>query len=314
MKSLIDYSLNEEYTKVERLGDKLAEIDYIIEWEAFRPIVTGMYNNKTEKGGRPNNDEVVMIKLLILQQWYGLSDPELERQVADRISFRKFLGFPENIPDYSTVWRFRERLIETGKVKEIWKELQRQLDAKGLRVKKGVIQDATFITADPGHAKADKPRGGKAQTRRSKDGTWAKKNSKSYFGFKLHSKTDTDYGLIRNMEATTASVHDSQVDLSNLGEVVYKDKGYFGVESRGYDATMKRAVRGKPLTIRDKLRNKRINRKRAPGERPFAVVKKVFKAAHVMVTTTARVGVKMIFTAFAFDLYQLRTLNHQEVL
>ena len=68
-----------------------------------------------------------------------------------------------NVPDYSTVWRFRERLIETGKDKEIWKELQRQLDTQGLRVKKGVIQDATFITADPGDAKADKPRGGEAK-------------------------------------------------------------------------------------------------------------------------------------------------------
>ena len=168
--------MKEEYEKVKKLGDRLAEVDSLIDWEAFRPIVAGMYRNKTEKGGRPNIDEVVMIKLLILQQWYGLSDPELERQVADRISFRKFLGFPENIPDYSTVWRFRERLIETGKDKEIWKELQRQLDAQRLSVKKGVIQDATFITADPGHAKADKPRGGEAKTRRSKDGTWAKKN------------------------------------------------------------------------------------------------------------------------------------------
>ena len=103
--------MNEEYAKVERLGDRLAEIDSLIDWEAFRPIIAGMYRNKTEKGGRPNIDEVVMIKMLVLQQWYGLSDPELERQVADRISFRKFLGFPDAIPDYSTVWRFSMRRI-----------------------------------------------------------------------------------------------------------------------------------------------------------------------------------------------------------
>jgi IS5 family transposase len=222
MKSLIDYSLNEEYKKVKKLGDRLAEVDSLIDWEAFRPIVAGMYRNKIERGGRPNIDEVVMIKILVLQQWYGLSDPELERQIADRISFRRFLGFG-TIPDYSTVWRFRERLIETGKNKEIWRELQRQLDAKGLKVKKGVIQDAAFITADPGHAK-DKPRGNDAKTRRSKEGTWTKKYSKSYFGFKLHTKVDADYGLIRDFEVTTASVHDSRIDLSSPGEVVYRDK------------------------------------------------------------------------------------------
>jgi IS5 family transposase len=103
-----------------------------------------MYNNRTERGGRPNNDEIVMIKMLILQQWYGLSDPELERQVNDRISFQKFLGFPEIIPDRSTVWAFRERLNETGKDQKIWKELQRQIDSKGLKVKEGVIQDSMF--------------------------------------------------------------------------------------------------------------------------------------------------------------------------
>jgi len=86
-----------------------------------------LYDNRSERGGRPNVDEVVMVKLLVLQQWHGLSDPELERQVTDRISFRKFLGFPETIPDYTTVWQFRERLSETGKDRAIWAELQRQL-------------------------------------------------------------------------------------------------------------------------------------------------------------------------------------------
>ncbi len=96
-----------------------------------------------------------MIKMLV--QGYGLSDPELERQVTDRISFRKFLGFPDVIPDKSTIWTFRERLIVRGKEREIWNELQKQLKSKGLVVKRGTVQDATFITADPGHANADKP-------------------------------------------------------------------------------------------------------------------------------------------------------------
>ena len=168
MTSFIDYALREEYKQVERLGDKLSEINMLIDWEKFRPIVAGMYDNKSEKGGRPNIDEIVMFKLLVLQEWHGLSDPELERQVTDRISFRKFLGFPKTVPDFSTVWYFRERLKDTGKDKKIWQELQRQLDAKGLKVKKGVMQDASFITADPGHAKADEPRGDDSKTRRSK--------------------------------------------------------------------------------------------------------------------------------------------------
>jgi len=302
------YMLRKAYENVKKHGDRLARADSLIDWEAFRPIITPMYHNKTPRGGRPNVDPVVMVKLLVLQQWYGLSDPELERQVDDRLSFQRFLGYPEKAPDYSTVWQFRERLAETGRDRLVWAELQRQLDEKGLKVRKGVVQDATFITSDPGHAPADKPRGEEALTRRSKDGSWAKKGSKSSFGYKLHAKSDVDLGLIRDLETTTASVHDSRVDLSRPGEVVYRDKGYFGVKPRGYSATMKRGVRGRPLGIRDKLRNRRINRKRAPGERPFAVIKRVFDAGHVLVTTVQRVHVKMVFACFCFNLVQLGTL------
>lgn len=255
-----------------------------------------------------------MVKLLVLQSMYGLSDPELERQANDKLSFLKFLGFPEKIPDQSTIWYFRERLIKHKKLELIWEELRHQENALGLKIKKGTIQDATFITADPGHAPADKPRGDLARTRRSKEGTWTKKNSKSYFGFKVHSKEDCDYGLIWEIQTTTASLHDSQIDLSKEGEVVYRDKGYFGVKPLGFDATMKRGVRNHPIGICDKLRNKRISRKRSPGERPYAVFKTVFKSAHTMVTTIARVHAKMIFAALSFNICLIRTFKHHEVI
>ncbi len=317
MGSLTDFALNEEYKRIEQLGDKLAQLEAVIDWEAFRPIVAGLYDNKSEKGGRPNIDEVVMIKLLVLQAWYGLSDPELERQVADRISFRRFLGSWDVIPDHSTVWLFRERLTETGKDKEVWEELQRQLDAKGYEVKKGVIQDASVITADPGQKNRKRKKkggggGGGAKTRRSRDGTWLTHGKKSWFGYKLHMKMDMDHGLVRALETTTASVHDNQVDLSRKGEVRFSDKGYFGVSCKGFDAGMRRGVRGHPLGIRDKLRNKRIARKRSPGERPFAVIKNIFGLGHVRVTTVARTGVKMLFACFVFNMYQLRTLAAKE--
>ena len=109
-----------------------------------------MYHNKTPRGGRPNIDEVIMVKLLVLQQWYGLSEPELERQANDRISFQHFLGFPETVPDYTTVWQFRERLAETGREKLVWEELQRQLDENGLKVKKGGGAGRDFNHQRPG--------------------------------------------------------------------------------------------------------------------------------------------------------------------
>jgi len=177
-------------------------------------------------------------------------------------------------------------------------ELQRQLDAMGLRVKRGTIQDATFIEADPGSSK--KLRGEEAKTCRSRDGTWTKKGEKSYFGYKLHQKTDIDYCLIREIETTTASLHDSQVDLSVKGEIVLRDRGYFGMEAKGIDFTMRRRTTEKPLGELDKERNRLISVLRSPGERPHAVIK--------------RVGVKMIITAFAFNLYQLYTLKNARII
>ena len=307
MDSFRSYMLMQIYKRVSKLGDRLARVEGLVDWEAFRPIVSGMFMNDSERGGRPNVDEVVMVKLLVLQQWYGLSDEELERQAVNRIDFQHFLGYPEEIPDSTTVWLFRERLAQTGKDDEIWEELQRQMDEKGLRVRKGVAQDATFITADPGPS--TKPRGEDAVTRRSRDGDWAKRRKSSTFGYKLHVKSDTDLHLIRDLETTSASIHDGRVDLSQPGEVVYRDKGYFGVEPRGYDATMRRGVRSHQLGIRDRLRNVRISRRRAPVERAFSLMKRVFGAGHVLVATRERVHVKMMFTCVCFNLMQLSTLG-----
>jgi IS5 family transposase len=314
MRTLIDFSILQEYNEeVLPRGDKLSALSALVNWNAFLPIENGLYKNKSERGGRPNISVIIMIKLLILQQLYGLSDPQLELQVADRISFRVFLGTTEVIPDYSTVWLFRERLKENGKLEAIWDEFVNQLKAKGYDVKKGVIQDATFITSDPGHAKSDVPRGEKAKTRRSRDGEWAKKGNKSYFGYKGHVKVDIENNFIWKAEITAANTHDSQVDLANEGEVRYGDKGYYGAKTKGYDASMKKATRGHPLGILDKLRNKRISSKRSPVERCFSVMKIVFKSGHVMVTTVERAAVKMTFNAIGYNLFNLLGLVNRNV-
>jgi IS5 family transposase len=144
-----------------------------------------------------------------------------------------FLGFPDPFPDSRTIWLFKESIAKTQKDVAVWAELQRQMGALGLQVKHGTIQDATFIESDPGQSK--KPRGKDAKTRRSRDGTIAKKGNEFHFGYKLHHKTDIDYSLIRKIETTIASLHDSQVDLSKEGEVVLRDRGYFGSQAKCID-------------------------------------------------------------------------------
>jgi transposase, IS5 family len=343
MRTLIDFAILKEYERVKKRGDKLVEIGSVIEWEPFRVILDPLFKNKGENGGRPNIDVVIMLKLLVIQQWKGLSDPALEREVADRISFRVFLGTTEVIPDFSTVWLFRKRLAETGKDKEIWDELQRQMDEKGYTVIEGTVQDATFITSDPGrnHKKEEvkedtvtpvkrmefdhelleiasnleetKSKAIASEEMPTSEGSWAKKGNKSFYGFKGHISIDGKYQLIRKVETTTASVHDSQVDLGVEGLPNYRDKGYYGAKCVGYDAAMAKATRGHGLSIQDILRNKRIGAKRSRVERCFSVMKRVFKAGHVMVTTVKRAGVKIMMNSFVYNLYQLRTLAKKKL-
>jgi hypothetical protein len=82
--------LSELYKNLENLGDPLTGISDRIDFEKIRPILLDLYENDSEKGGRPNYDPILMVKILLLQQWYNLSDPQIEREINDRISFMSF--------------------------------------------------------------------------------------------------------------------------------------------------------------------------------------------------------------------------------
>ena len=93
-----------------------------------------------------------------------------------------------------------------------------------------------------------------------------------HFGHKLHTSQTVEHDIIANYAVTTASVHDSQIDLSIPGIVNYKDKGYFGIEGRGIDATMDRFLKGYRLPVERIRCNRRITRKRSRGERQYSMV------------------------------------------
>ena len=315
------FILEQQYKKVKGLGDRLVLMKQQIDWKPFIPLVKSVFHDDKETGGRPHTDELVVVRSMLLQAWYNLSDPELEFQCHDRLSFRNFLGFPEKIPDFSTIWRIRDRLETDGVDTLIWAELQHQLDSKGFKVEKGTIQDAAFIEADLGkkrHRKEKKAKKkgetveytDKQKRHKDKDGSFSVKHGQVHYGYKSHIKLDVNHHLIRDVEVTTASVHDSAVDLSKPDEVVYRDRGYTGKETKAKgNGSMKRGN----LTIWQKLRNKRIAKKRAPGERPFSVIKRTFHGDRTYVKTLPRVRVKEMFKCFAYDLYQLVTLERKRV-
>ena len=161
---------------------------------------------------------------MLLQAWYGLSDEELEVQCCDRLSFRNFLGFPETVPDFTTIWRIRDRLREAGVEERIWGEMQHQLNSQGYEIKKSVIQDACLVEADLGRKryqreKKAKRKGevieytAKQEQHIDRDASFSVKHGQVHHGYKTHIKLDAGNHLIREYGVTTASVHDGEIDL-----------------------------------------------------------------------------------------------------
>ena len=135
---------------VRRRGKKsewLERLDGALDWPALERIVAGVYASR--EGGLAYPLLTYVKLLLLLRQWYGLSDEGLEAAVDDRLSFRRFAGIPlaESVPDHSSVWRFREQLAKRGLAEKLLAEVNRQLDAKGLILRRGTLIDATILEA-----------------------------------------------------------------------------------------------------------------------------------------------------------------------
>lgn len=319
--------LQKAYEKVHGLGDRLVFMKQMVDWERFRPIVRQIFYDNNIVGGRPHTDETIIVRVMVLQEMYGLSDEEMEFQANDRLSFRNFIGFADNVPDYSTIWKIRDRLQQAQLDKEVWNELQRQINDKGYTIKKGVIQDASFIEANVGRKRYYKEKKAAKEGKTieytekqlahiDKDGTFAVKSEQVHYGYKDHIKMDVKHHIVRSIEVTTASLHDGQVQLLAKEDIAaYRDKGYFGTDvPQGVaDKTMNKATRGHPLTEAQEKRNQKISSIRSIGERPFSVIKYVFKGGRTFVKTLSRVRIKETFKFFGYNLYQLFTLRRKEL-
>src|SRR5579863_10743039 len=98
-------------------------------------------------GGRPACRVGVLLRIMILQHLYGLSDPQVEEQIKDRLSFQKFiqLDTAEAVPDETTICRFRQRLIQCRLHEQLLELLNTQLEARGYIVKRTTLVDATIV-------------------------------------------------------------------------------------------------------------------------------------------------------------------------
>ena len=319
-------SIFDEAEKMEALSsyrDPLAKISSIIDFELFRDeleILTQIKIRDEKKGGRPAYDVVVMMKVLIIQHLYNLSDDETEFQIFDRLSFTRFLGLVLNddVPDAKTIWVFKDRLGKDG-VKRLFKLLKKVLTKQGLILNKGKIVDATIVevprqrnTRDENEQikKGQVPQEWKDNEHKLRqkdtDAQWTKHHGQNYYGYKNHVKADERSKLISDYEVTSASVHDSQALPDLLGKEdkhqrLHADSAYRSSEIEAMLRKKKitsriheKGYRGTPMTKAVIKRNTQRSRVRARVEHIFGAMEKsmggIFATTRSLDTTEIKIG------------------------
>jgi len=258
-----------------RTAKLLDQLDAAVPWQQLAEPVRAVYTAGSQGGRRPW-DPALMLKCLMLAQWFGLSDPQLEEQLRDRLSFRRFVGLSLNdtTPDETSFVVFRRRLREHDLEQVLFDRALSHIESRGLVVREGTIVDATILEAPRGKRKED------GSHTRDPEASYTKKHGRTYHGYKAHVATDTR-GLIRKYKFDTAKVHDSQ-HFDSLTEqetnAVYADSAYMSEDRRAqlkargvYCGIIRRRVRGQDeLPKYQQLINRLLSSTRAVVEHPFA--------------------------------------------
>lgn len=247
----------------------------LIDWDS---IVAALRDLTPEqpKGGRPFWPLPLMVRCLLLAKWFGLSDPQLEEMLRDRLSFRRFVGLSldDATPDETSFVVFRKRLREAGKASAVFDAVLASLREKNLVLSEGTIVDATIVDAPQGQKRGD------GSSTKDPCATYTKNHGTLRHGYKAHQATDTR-GVITGYVFDTAAPHDSNhADylLRDEGHAAYGDSAYRSKErvaklkERGvFPWLVHKRVRGqKELTPGQKLFNRACSRVRAFVEHPRA--------------------------------------------
>lgn len=225
-------------------NSRLDAIDAAIDWMAIERLVSVVY---AAPEGRPSYPPLCLVKALLLQQWYGLSDVRLEEALSDTLSYRRFarLSLEDGTPDHSTISRFRAALREQKLDEALFDEVVRQLERKGFVLKKGTLLDATLVEAQVSKPAIGEGKGVKSTV--DPDADWTRSRGKSFFGYKAHVAVDQGSGVIRRAILTSAKTYESEVAddlIAGDEKAVYADKAYEHKERR---------TRLKAAGIRDRI-------------------------------------------------------------
>jgi IS5 family transposase len=265
----------------EQLG--LIEMDRVVPWKGLIALIEPHYPKG--EGGRPSYPLMVMLRVHLMQNWFGYSDPAMEEALYETTILRQFAGLSlQRIPDETTILNFRRLLEKHELATGILAVINGYLGDRGLSLRQGTIVDATLINA-PSSTK-------NKEGKRDPEMHQTKKGNQYYFGMKAHIGVDDESGLVHSVVGTAVNIADvTQVDKLLHGEenVVCADAGYTGVEKRaehdGREVIWQVAARRSTYKKLDKrsvlYKAKRKIEKakaqvRAKVEHPFRVIKRQF--------------------------------------
>ena len=316
-----DHFLIEKLTK---LGDPLQNLNQYIDWNIFESPINKAFQNDSKvaaKGGRPAFCRLMLFKALLIQSLYNLSDEQLEYQIIDRTSFKRFLGLKKSdkVPDSRTFWHFREQLIEKNVIIDLFTIFNETLDKLGVFANEGKMIDASFVEVPRQRNTRDenkhiKETGTAPESWKNKqhqlsqkdiDARWTKKNNTAFYGYKNHVKSDSKTKLIETFIVTDASVHDSQpvehlLTEKDANQPLHADSAYTGEElEKVYKSKNviplinEKGYRNKPLTDEQKSNNKEKSKVRARVEHIFGFIENSMNGSYIRTIGMARAKAKI---------------------
>ena len=296
-------------------GSRLRKISGLLDWSSFEKHLGGFYVSRRGEAAYP---ALMMFKVLLLQRWYDLSDPEMEEALWDRLSFRMFSGLSveDATPDHSTIWRFRERLAKRGLMDLLMAELTAQLDGGGFILKQGTLIDASIV-----ESAARRPRMKEGKTSatdpEARFGT-GNQRGKYSFGYKLHIAVDQISGFVRALTVTPANAQEVMLGpglIQGDEAAVYADRGYDSARMRDRlgdlgiaDGVMRRGTKYKPISAEQKARNHALSLKRRPVEKVFGTLKRSYRMDRMRYFNLARNTTALSLACFAYNLRRLHAL------
>jgi len=233
--------------KISKLGDILELLNAIVNWQIFIPVLDkAIPRARSEKGGRPPLDSLLMFKILVIKRLYNLSYDQTEFQINDRISFMRFLGFDfgNDVPDAKTIWLYEDMLSKSSAGKKLFDQFFEEIYKQGYVTRAGSIVDASFVEAPKRKntkeqretlkngdipKEWDDPEHPQKLMQRDTDATWTKKGKEAHFGYKDTVKVDLDSKLITDCNITVSSTSDVKAAEGIFDEndnVAYADAAY----------------------------------------------------------------------------------------